>query len=72
MSDRLLLPESLVMLHPERLEETWVTWGWIPSARCSLLKSAGSWRRSQETRSGVIYLFTYIKHNYKKYDVILE
>ncbi|GAA6065880.1 uncharacterized [Tachysurus ichikawai] len=33
MSDRLLLPESLVMLHPERLEETWVTWGWIPSAR---------------------------------------
>ena len=42
MSDRLLLPESLVILHPEWLEETWVTCGCKPSARWSRLKSAGS------------------------------
>src|SRR4029434_2303957 len=43
MSDRLLLPESLVMLHPDWLEDTCVPWGCSPSARCNLLKSAGSY-----------------------------
>lgn len=47
ISERLLLPESLVILHPEWLEETCVTCGWRLSVRCSFVKSAGSWGRSR-------------------------
>jgi hypothetical protein len=56
MSERLLLPESLVMLHPEWLEDTWVTCGCRLSVRCSFVKSAGSCRRSRK-KGGKAYNF---------------
>lgn len=37
------------MLHPEWLDETWVTCGWRLSVRCSFVKSAGSYRWSRKS-----------------------
>lgn len=48
MSDRLLLPESLAMLHPDWLGGMCITCWWAWSVRCILLRSAGSCADRQE------------------------